>query len=188
MITQHNLAGNIVYSLHDENANRSFCERLLTNCHRVYNKYMNIYARDNFSYFRTPYSMDPKTAGPGYQFEPEDRKIELDFEKYCKESLDSLLSKDFELQDMWYLYQPNESWIDNPPHEHLTAHWVAVMYLELTPGDSIIFYDSENNSEAYEPNIGEVIFFEGNAFHKPGPSIGNRRISVNAEFTERFII
>lgn len=180
MIVEHNLAGNIIYSL-QEVEHFALVEKLLTRGIQVYDKYMEIYQRDNFSYFRTPYSMEPKSSGPGYQYEPEDRELKLEFGSYICNALGTKLNIDFTISDMWYLYQPNEDWIDNPPHEHLTADYSTTMYLEVNEGDHIIFYGTGNSNEKYYPNVGEILFFRGDVIHKPGISSGSRRISVNAE-------
>ena len=176
---QHTIAGNTVYSFKDSDS--LLLNKLLGNGNRVYKKYMEIYNRDNFSYFRTPHTMNPKSTGPGYQFEPENRELKLEFEKYICSILNTELKIVLEIRDMWYLFQTNEAWVQNPPHIHLTANMIAVMYLQLGSNDTIQFYDAENNFESYNPSLGEIVFFNGDVIHKPGPSTEGTRISVNAE-------
>lgn len=183
MITQLNIAGNTVHSIKDSVTFPLFDNLIMTGEY-VYSKYMNIYENTNFSYFRTPYEMNPKSSGPGYQYEPENKKLKNQYESLVYGFLRSIYEEDYEIRDMWFLYQPNESWISNPPHQHLTADKVSVMYLKVSEGDHIIFYDLDNNSENYYPEVGEILLFDANAIHKPGESAGTERLSVNAEFNK----
>ncbi len=187
MIKEHNIAGNKIFTL--DNKDNVLIEKLLQNNYSVHDYYMDIYNSNNFNSFYTPIEMDPKSKGPGYQNDLRNRGLHLEWEEYIctpfnehinKEGIEG---KDLFLFESWYLYQPNEDWIDNPPHQHQTANYVAVTYLELSEGDHIIFYDTENNPESYYPKLGETVFFGGDIMHKPGESSGEKRVSLNGNLT-----
>ena len=179
MIKEHNIAGNKIFSLISENT--ALQKKLLENNYIVYNYYMNIYNSNNFNSFYTPLEMYPKSEGPGYQYDLRSRELHLEWEKYICGPFNKHINKDLFLFESWYLYQTNEEWVNNPPHEHPTADYSATTYLELSEGDHIIFYDIENNSENYYPKVGETIFFKGSVMHKPGKCSGEKRVSVNAQ-------
>ena len=181
MIKYNDILGTELYTIVDT-SNTLLVEELIENGRRVFNKYMGIYESDNFSYFRTPYSMDPKSTGPGYQYEPENRELFLKYEKYLNTVLLDKVEKQYKVSDMWYLYQTDEEWVDNPIHQHLTSDKVAVIYLINNDQDNIIFYDNnKKNSLTYYPKKGEIVVFNSDTFHKPGTTVGTKRLSLNVE-------
>lgn len=151
-----------------------------------YEKFDDLLGQD-VNYFRTPIDVDNKETGPGYQYELYDATVQASFSDFVTNIINTHLGSDMGVKDIWYLYQPNESWIDNPPHRHLTAEWVAVLYLDVRDGDSIQFFDASGTMGEYFPVFGEILFFPATAEHKPGVSVGNKRLTINAELSRNNI-
>jgi hypothetical protein len=150
--------------------------------YNVFDKLYNVFKDKEFNSFRTPINLDNPTSGPGYQYEPVDLELISKYKTYICNVVNTELASDFEVKDMWYLHQTDDSWVDNPIHKHLTAEWVAVLYLDVNPGDGIEFYDEAgNNVETYNPVFGEILFHSGEALHKPAPNISSKRLTINVE-------
>lgn len=133
--------------------------------------------------FKSPSNLDNPETGTGYQYVPRSNETINEFKTYATNLLNTYLDKTLYITDMWYLYQTNDSWIDNPKHTHMTANWVCVTYLDVKENDNIQFYDEDNIMEEYKPSFGEIIFFPGDTYHKPGPNQGRKRLTINLEFT-----
>lgn len=134
--------------------------------------------------FRTPVDFNNPSNSPSYQWEA--TNIEF-YEEFLLEIVNDFFNSDLEVKDSWFLQQGNDEWVDNPFHMHMTADWVAVTYLDVKPGDSILFKDSAGNIESYEPTFAEVLIFHGSAMHKPAPSVGSRRLTLNMEIGRKHL-
>jgi len=133
------------------------------------------------NHFKTPTNFENPEEGPGYQYVPRSKEIIEEVKTYTTNLINNYLDKSFYVGDIWYLHQTNDTWINNPKHTHMTAHWVCVLYLDVKENDTIEFYDGDTMEE-YNPSFGEIIFFPGNTYHKPGPNQGNKRLTLNLEF------
>ena len=96
---------------------------------------------------------------------------------------------DYEVIDSWVLLQPNESWIDNPIHDHKGGGTlVAVVYIMADPSsDSISFFDDVGTETRVPVQTGDVLLFPALAPHKPNPTVSSNytRISYNITFTRK---
>lgn len=132
--------------------------------------------------FKTPVNFTTPTSGPGYQYVAKSKFLSDEFIPYVTNLINTYLDKNFSVADMWYLYQTNDSWVSNPKHTHMTANWVCVTYLDVKENDCIEFYDGETMEE-YFPSFGEMLFFLGSTYHKPGANRGSKRLTLNLELT-----
>lgn len=180
MIAEYNIAGNIVYSI-KESVSFELFDDIKRTGNYVFSKYSEIYKKTKFSYFRTPYEMDPKSIGPGYQYETENAKLQKHYSALLTNLCREVTGSEYKVTDLWYLYQPEEPWVNNPPHKHLTADLVASMYVQVEQGDSIIFFDIDSQPEHYFVTSGEILIFHSDVIHKPGETVGGSRLSINAE-------
>ena len=174
------LAGNRVLS-HTMSSDELLQFKLRVHGYEKFNELLESSRSDSISYFRTPLDVNTPQPGPGYQYDPNDDSIRKAFSDYVCNVINDFFGATLVVKDLWYLYQTNDQWINNPVHLHMTAEWIAVMYLDVNEGDTIQFFDAANNMEEYAPSFGEVLFFPATALHKPGPNAGNKRLTLNAE-------
>jgi hypothetical protein len=131
--------------------------------------------------FRTPISLTNPQNGPGYQWSIQDTESVKQFKDIVLETISNQFEHEYRIHDIWYLLQTNDSWINNPIHQHLTSEWIAVAYIKVD-GDGIEFQDDGGNTEVYYPEVGEVLMFPATAKHRPIPNTGPEyRISLNVE-------
>jgi hypothetical protein len=131
--------------------------------------------------FRTPTSLTNPPTGPGYQWSIQDTESITQFKNIALETISNQFGYEYRIQDIWYLLQTNDSWINNPVHQHLTSEWIAVAYVKVH-GDGIEFSDDGGNTEVYYPEVGDVLMFPATAKHRPLPNTGPEyRISLNVE-------
>lgn len=175
-----NLAGNRVLS-HLISPDELIQYKLRVHGYEKFDELMNTSLSANVNYFRTPTNITDPQAGPGYQYEPNNDAIRKLFSDYTCNILNNFFNSNLVIKDLWYLYQTNDSWINNPVHTHMTAEWIAVLYLDVSEGDTIQFFDAANNMEDYSPVFGELLFFPSTALHKPGPNTSSKRLTLNAE-------
>jgi hypothetical protein len=133
--------------------------------------------------FRTPLSLDNPQSGPGYQYQVPETDEYNQYLTIAKEEVANFLGEEFDAADKWFLLQNNESWIDNPVHQHLTSIWTVVCYVKLNKGDGIEFSDDAGNTEVLYPEVGDFYVFPSSAKHRPIKTTANgNRISLNMEF------
>jgi hypothetical protein len=134
--------------------------------------------------FRTPSDLISPTTGPGYQYLVQQTDEVVRCVTMIKAALATITGgNEYRVSDTWYLLQTNEAWIDNPIHQHLTAEWVACVYINTNPGDSIEFVDEAGVGAELFPVPGTIFVFPATAKHRPMPTTGaDYRISMNMEF------
>ncbi len=172
-------AGNTIYK-HSMTEDDLAPYQLRTDGYEKFAKYFSEIDGEH-GFFRTPINLQTPTSGPGYQYVPNERRIETIFTDYVCSIVNEHLNTTLVLEDIWYLHQTQDSWVNNPAHCHLTAEWVVVLFLDVKSGDTIQFFDSSNNMEEYSPTFGDFILFKGDIQHKPGPNSSSKRLTLNAE-------
>jgi len=172
------IASNRVFS-HVIDNDSIFSYQLRVDGYTEFKKLYDISLAENKNMFNTPSSFSEPDAGPGYQY---NYQCSNEFKEFVTNLINTELDSQLELKTSWFLHQTNASWIDNPIHMHMTASWVAVLYLDTKEGDAIQFYDAAENMERYEPEFGEILFFPGEALHKPAPNVSAKRLTFNMEF------
>jgi hypothetical protein len=148
----------------------------------IFNQILSSYSSKEPNQFRS--IANPET-GVGYQwgdnFEAIDNLIPPLLEEIYNTD-QNLFSK----TDSWVLLQPTDSWINNPPHDHLGGGGVVVVvYIMADPmRDSISFFDDTGNEEKLLVSPGDVLIFSGSAKHKPNATMNQDipRISYNSTF------
>ena len=122
------------------------------------------------------------STGVGYQW----AKTYPDINSQILEQIGTAYNVDptsYEFTDNWVLVQTNESWIDNPVHDHKGGgSLVVVVYIMADPTtDSISFFDDVGNETRVPIQSGDVLIFPSLAPHKPNPtsSTNHKRVSYN---------
>lgn len=184
MFTELNLANNKVLKT---NIDGELLKKLQSESITEFGKYTDIsksYIPNTESayLFRTPTDLNNPSVGPGYQWIPANTDSIKEFKEFVLNEVVNHLKSEYKISDTWYLLQTNEEWIDNPFHQHLTAHWVCSAYINVTDGDTIEFSDTAGNIESYTPVTGEVLIFPATTEHKPNKTVGDGfRVSLNME-------
>ena len=136
--------------------------------------------------FRTPSSLKEKNTGPGYQWTVFDTESTDEVKSFILANVTNHFGYDFRIADFWYLLQTNESWINNPTHQHMTADYVVTVYLQLNENDGIEFSDDGANTQVYYPKKGTLLVFSSTVKHRPLPNTGsNYRVSLNMELNKQ---
>lgn len=158
--------------------------------HSVFHHKLRVLAYEEFNHlfekssdinlFKTPVDFNNPESGPGYQYVFTSKE----FNEYVTDLINSELNSNMKVTESWCLMQTNESWVNNPKHVHMTSDWVASMYLDISPGDSIQFFDENGNMEEYEPEFGEIVLFHSTAIHRPKENISEKRLSLNADLKQ----
>ncbi len=133
--------------------------------------------------FKTPEDFDNPLHSQGYQYYSKNSSLMVEYKEYINKLINNELGSNLKVDEVWYLKQTTDAWVDNPKHVHMTAEWVCVMYIDVKPGDAIQFFDSADNMESYEPTVGEIIFFPSNAVHRPAHNVSTNRLTINAELS-----
>jgi hypothetical protein len=132
--------------------------------------------------FRSPQNLENPDGGTGYQWKIETSEANKEIRKQIVNLANEHYPESFMIIDSWFLLQTNDSWIDNPLHQHLTSSKQAVVYLQTNDDDYVEFGDLDDPSitERHKVSDGMIVIFEGNAWHRPVPNSGDRnRISLN---------
>ena len=132
--------------------------------------------------FRSPQNLENPDGGTGYQWKIESSEANKEIRSQALEFANQAYDSSFVFADSWFLLQTNDSWIDNPLHQHMTSDKQVVVYLQTNEEDYVEFGDFSNPSvvERLKVSDGMVVIFDGDAWHRPVPNSGNRnRISLN---------
>jgi uncharacterized RmlC-like cupin family protein len=129
-----------------------------------------------------------KTQGPGYQWPKTYTEIQSNLIPKIAETY-SVEAESYQITDSWVLLQTNESWIDNPVHDHRgSGSLVVVVYIMADPSkDSISFFDDAGNETVHPVQAGDVLIFPAVVPHKPNPTTATeyKRISYNFTLTRQ---
>jgi hypothetical protein len=174
------IANNRVFS-HIIDQDEIYAYELRTEGYKEFKRLYEI-SSDEHNAFKTPVNFSSPSGGPGYQY---NATCGNEFKEYVTRLINEQFNSELEIKESWYLHQTDDEWIDNPVHMHMTASWIAVVYLDIKEGDAIQFYDAAGNMESYEPQFGEILFFPGSASHKPAPNVSSKRLTFNIEFGRR---
>jgi hypothetical protein len=127
-----------------------------------------------------------KVKGPGYQWPSTNTAIHTELVNKIAEAY-GVEASSYQITDSWFLLQTNESWIDNPVHDHRgSGSLVVIVYVMADPSkDSISFFDDAGNETAYPVQAGDVLIFPAVIPHKPNPTTATeyKRLSYNFTLT-----
>jgi hypothetical protein len=174
------IANNRVFS-HIIDQDEIYAYELRTEGYKEFKRLYDL-SSDETNMFKTPVNFSSPDAGPGYQYNV---TCQSGFKEYITGLINGQFDSELEIKESWFLHQTDDEWIDNPVHMHMTASWIAVVYLDVKEGDAVEFYDDAGNMESYEPQFGEILFFPGSALHKPAPNVSAKRLTFNIEFGRR---
>jgi hypothetical protein len=145
---------------------------------------MNYNKEDNTGVylFRSPQNLENPDGGTGYQWKIESSEANREIRSQALELANRAYDSSFAFADSWFLLQTNDSWIDNPLHQHMTSDKQVVIYLQTNEEDYLEFGDLADPSslERHKVSDGMVVIFNGDAWHRPVPNSGDiNRISLN---------
>lgn len=134
--------------------------------------------------FRSPTNLDNPITGPGYQWRNESSDANINAKNQMINIVNSFFNQSFIILDSWFLLQTQESWIDNPFHQHLTSKYQSVVYVKCNENDFVEFKSPNDDSYIDQLKIEEGMFviFASDVWHRPGKNTGAKnRISFNNE-------
>ena len=129
-----------------------------------------------------------KKPGPGYQWPATYAPIQAELMDKIAEAY-GVEASSYQITDSWLLLQTNESWIDNPIHDHRgSGSLTVVVYIMADPSkDSISFFDDAGNETVHPVQCGDVLIFPAVIPHKPNPTTATeyKRVSYNFTLTRQ---
>lgn len=143
---------------------KEICNRIYQEAMRQFDEYYN----HRPMYFRTPADIKNPAVGPGYQWEANIFEDTDTLRNVVLEAAEDFYAHKFQINEFWYLLQRKEAWIKNPKHQHLTADYMAISYINIKEGESAIeFYNKKGKGEIFYPKNHSIIFSKGDVTHRP---------------------
>jgi hypothetical protein len=180
---EHNVAG---YKVIEINLPNDMVNKIKIDCLSQFNNFI----ANQKNQFRTPVNLDEPKKSPGYQWQAHSTPAIDEYKHTINIIVNDILKETYEFDDIWFLLQPFEPWINNPEHQHLTSEISITLYVNIIEGESSIefFERSLKYSEKFYPKNGSILVWPSTAIHKPSPNISNyQRISLNATMSKKVV-